>query len=361
MKSKKLNVGLIGFWGHREYFDKLISHPNVQIVSMAGYPGMEERERLDLITESDRLNVVFVENYQEMLECNSIQLCLVMAKPRYTSSIVRAVASTKKHIISEKPIAYSLTEAADMLHTISVNGVKYTSCFSLLFSPVYQKIHQMIQERQLGEILSINFTYLATGGPLYIASEPHFSIPNQTVSSLAGGECSMFSGYGILLLEWLSGKKIKSVFSRLGSYFYPPYKEKKMEDLGLISLRLEDDICGSLTLGRITTQSRGAWLSLEITGTKGYVRCQSPFNYFTVFEPYNKNSSTGDPGGYKVYYYGNGQSNTIRFIENVIESLENDQEPFLNLKRCFSTIEVLDAIYQSFAKGKEIEVERLNL
>ena len=361
MKSKKLNVGLIGFWGHRVYFNELISHPNVQIVSVAGYPGMAERERLDLITEADRLNVAFVENYQEMLERNSIQLCLVMAIPRYTSSIVSAVASAKKHIISEKPIAYSLTEATDMLYTISVNGVKYTACFSLLFSPVYQRIHQIIQERQLGEILSIDFTYLATRGPLYIASEPHFSIPNQAVSFLVGGECSMFSGYGILLLEWLSGQKIKSVFSRLGSYFYPSYKEKQMEDLGLISLRLENDICGSLTLGRIPTQSRDAWISLEVTGTKGYLRCQSPFGHFTVFEPYNKNSLTGDPGGYKVYYYGNGQSNITCFIENVIESLVNDQEPFLNLKRCFSTIEVLDAIYQSFAKGKEVDVERLNL
>ncbi len=68
-------------------------------------------------------------------------------------------AKAGKHVVCEKPLASTLKEAEDMLAAVEQGGKKHMCGFSYRFAPAIQKMKQMIDAGELGEIFHFRAAY----------------------------------------------------------------------------------------------------------------------------------------------------------------------------------------------------------
>lgn len=66
---------------------------------------------------------------------------------------VIAAAEHGKHVLCEKPMALNVTECQRMVQACARHGVKLMVCFPLRFLPAHQKMREMVQGGDLGEIV----------------------------------------------------------------------------------------------------------------------------------------------------------------------------------------------------------------
>jgi len=169
----------------------------------------------------------------------------------------------------------------------------------------------------------------------------------------------MFSGYGVVALEWLTGSRIASVFARVGSYFYPSYQQRAMEDMASVVIKFENGTVGSMTTGRTPSPSAPTVIGFSLTGTKGnlaYGSNQAP-GVIDVYGAYTGGDGrTGDAGGARqVAIEPEIQVLTHDFVDAILEG----RTPLLSTSEVISTMEVLAAIYLSGGSGEEVSVSRI--
>lgn len=355
----KLKGAIIGLWGHEIYARELAEHPCVELVSVSTFNGARQEMIENLKRFAQNYRVPFYENYSDMLNKHNLDICIVMVPPAKNPAIVKETLSRGIHTISEKPICGNIKDAILIFEEIKKKKVYYTACFPLSkFSRPFSDAYKYIKEGKIGKILSVNFTYLATRGPLYITEEPHYRDQDIPQDCLSGGEAAMFSGYGIIALEWFVGERIEKVYAKAESYFYPSYKEKNIEDIAHIIVKFPSGIVGSILVGRIPSPSAPTYISFDITGTEGnlFYNSKEEKGLITLYSPYTGNTEvTQDPGGIK---YFSCDTPGHYFIDDFVQSVITDKNPLISAEDVLSTAEVLSAVYLSNYLGEEVRVKR---
>jgi predicted dehydrogenase len=63
-----------------------------------------------------------------------------------------AAANAGKHILLQKPMALSLADCDTIIQAVNANGLKFSMCHQMRADPVNQKIKQLLNEKQVGDI-----------------------------------------------------------------------------------------------------------------------------------------------------------------------------------------------------------------
>lgn len=348
----KLKAGLIGgFFGHIIYAEELFSHALIEPVGIAGIPYKRFSSEKIYKELSKKYKVPFYSDYRDFLKEKKPDICIVMTPPEISPKIVKELAERKINILSEKPIAGSFKGAKIISESVRKNKVIYSACFPLSkFAQSFKITKSSIEKGKLGKPLVANFTYLATRGPLYITKTPYYKD-----EKIRGGEVSMFSGYGVIALEWFTSQRIKEIYARAGTYFYPEYKKMKIEDIGFILIEFDKGCTGSLLLGRVPAKSEPVRIEVDLTGTKGNIKIRSSSDTVVLYQDYiNKRKLEADRGGVKKYEVGLPVSSV--FIDDFVKSVAENRKPAISLQECLNTISVLDAIYKSVLTDKKQKV-----
>lgn len=64
-----------------------------------------------------------------------------------------------KHVLCEKPLAISVTHAEDIINAAKKSGKKLMVGHNQRFTKVHQKVKQMIEQKELGEVLTFKTTF----------------------------------------------------------------------------------------------------------------------------------------------------------------------------------------------------------
>ena len=73
---------------------------------------------------------------------------------------IRAAARAGKHILCEKPLGMTDAEIEEMMAVTQDAGVMLFTAFDYRFSPVAQKIRQLVAEKAIGEVRSLRLIYI---------------------------------------------------------------------------------------------------------------------------------------------------------------------------------------------------------
>lgn len=166
-----------------------------------------------------------------------------------------AAASARKHVLVEKPMAYSPSECQRMIFACSTNRVTLGVAYYRRFYPIVLRIAQLISEGTLGRPLSI----LATTG-----NSTRFSPDDwRVVKALGGGGPLMDIGSHRLDVFLQLFGKVSHVQSCCGKS--PDYET---EDMATLLIEFESGCHGVLQcyFGTVDTPDR-----LEVIGTEGRV------------------------------------------------------------------------------------------
>lgn len=143
-------------------------------------------------------------SYEEILDDPEIQaVCVPLPNSLHREWTVRA-AEKGKHVLCEKPIACSATEAQEMSDACRANGVLLMEAFAQRFHPQYRRVKELIRSGRIGRILRINAAMSRSGYPAEdIRMNPE----------MGGGALMDLGCYCISSARYLVGGEPESVFA----------------------------------------------------------------------------------------------------------------------------------------------------
>ncbi|MGB9677402.1 MAG: Gfo/Idh/MocA family protein [Candidatus Ratteibacteria bacterium] len=347
MKKGKYFVGFIGFGGiakvHYSGWKKL---PDVEVVAISD-PSEDVR---NIAKNQFGIKYVF-SDYKEMLKIDEIDIVDICApnKIHYPATIESLKA--KKHVICEKPIAVSKKEVEDMIKWAKKEKRKLMAAQHQRFKRESIALKKYIDNGELGEI------YFAIAHALrrrFLPISPTFIDKN-----LSGGGPMFDIGVHILdLTYWFMGcPKVHSVkgitFTKLakrkdirGLWGEWDREKYNVEDFASGFVRFSDNRALTLTCSFLANMEKIDDFSTTLFGTEGGIRW---------------------PNG-KLAKEKNGilQDIELKFdvLPNVaphheelkvfLECVKEDKEVPVKPQESLEVIKILEAMYISSEKGKEV-------
>src|SRR5262249_45720123 len=203
------------------------------------------------------------------------------------SKIALAAMAAGKHVLCEKPLATSSSEARRMVETAQSSKRRNCTCHNLRYYPMVQHMRRMREDGDLGEILVVQGTYSQDW--LLYDTDWNWRIdsaengPSRVLADIGSHWCDM--------TEHITGQRITSLCADLQT-FHKTRKRPKgsvetftgktlspedyvltnidTEDFGPVIFRMGDRTPGSFTASQVSA-GRKNQLSIEIYGSKASV------------------------------------------------------------------------------------------
>ena len=157
--SKGKNVmkaGVIGLGVGAHHFRALNSHGNCQVVAISDFSKSKSKALVDRHPD-----IVVVENFVEMLKCDSIELVSIASYDQYHyEQIIRAIEH-QKHVFVEKPLCQKFEETQHVRDLLESNPkIALSMNMVLRTCPLFQKVREEIQMKMYGEVFYLESDYL---------------------------------------------------------------------------------------------------------------------------------------------------------------------------------------------------------
>jgi predicted dehydrogenase len=99
-------------------------------------------------------------DWREVVKRDDIDAIDIVAPNRLHHEIVLEAAKQRKHVICEKPLARSLSEAREMVEAVAEAGIANVVCFNYRHTPAIALAKRMLDEDRLGELRHFRGFYL---------------------------------------------------------------------------------------------------------------------------------------------------------------------------------------------------------
>src|SRR5215217_7713084 len=98
-------------------------------------------------------------DWRELLARADVEAVIVATPQRFRPEIVMAAATAGKHVLAEKPLALTPTDAQAMIDAARGNGVTLATVHNYHFMPVYRDIKEVLDSGEIGqpEIAVLNY------------------------------------------------------------------------------------------------------------------------------------------------------------------------------------------------------------
>jgi predicted dehydrogenase len=127
---------------------------NVDVVGLAASSGRNP----EALSESYCIDNVTTD-WKKLLSDSSIDAVHICTPNSLHHPMAVAALQSGKHVLSEKPLAMSSKEAADMLALARKKKLVHATNHNLRYYPMVQHIRQLVKNGELGDILVVQGTY----------------------------------------------------------------------------------------------------------------------------------------------------------------------------------------------------------
>ncbi len=208
-----------------------------------------------------RMNVPFFDSCDRLLQDDIQAVIICTENVKHKEYTIRA-ADAGKHVLCEKPIAVSISDAQAMIDICTQRGVQLMTAFPCRFSTSIFKAHQIVSSGQLGNILACKGTNRGTMPGGWFVDQ-----------SLAGGGAVMDHTVHVVdVWRWMLKREVVSVYAEADRMFYP---DIQTEDTGLLALEFEGGTFATLdTSWSRPNVSYPTWgdVTMEIVGDQGALK-----------------------------------------------------------------------------------------
>ena len=167
-----------------------------------------------------------------LLASAEVDAVIIATPPPTHAAIGIMAARAGKSIYLEKPIATTLTDAADLFAAASEAGVTAAVGFNRRSHPLYIRARDMIRRGAVGELQAIQTMFCepvpAGGLPVWKAAR-----------SSGGGALLDLASHHVDIIRWLTDREIASVHAHVRS-------EQSEHDSASMEMRLDDGITAQI-------------------------------------------------------------------------------------------------------------------
>lgn len=266
--------------------DGVASHPRFEHVVVA-----DDADQPDWVHERNRKyadahGIPYVRDVEKALREYGIQVAVVSPEAeRHCDLSVRA-AECGVHVIQDKPMSNRLSECDRVVEAVERNNVRFLMWNRNLL-PAVAQARDTLAAGAIGELraIHVDFYFAKDAGPPKGSRKPgepkidwletlkaaHVTGADGGIGREPMGELGIEGCYPLAYVAMLTGARVQSVFARATAHFHQICVDNEVEDLASLSLRLDNGLTGSLTVGRIGNASHPdiGEIKLHLVGTEG--------------------------------------------------------------------------------------------
>jgi UDP-N-acetyl-2-amino-2-deoxyglucuronate dehydrogenase len=289
--------------------------------------------------------VPFYTDMHEMCSSEKFDAIVILTESGHHAANAIELARYKKHIIVEKPMALTLSDADSMIRVCDENGIKLFVVKQNRFNVPVIKLRQALDQGRFGKLV------LGTVRVRWCRTQEYYDQdPWRGTWALDGGVLSNQASHHVDLLEWMMGD-VESVFAKSTTALV----DIEAEDTAVVILKFRN---GALGIIEATTAARPRNLegSISILGEKGSVEIggeavnamrswqflQRQPDDQDVMEKYSVNPPNVYGFGHHAYY------------EHIVNCIAHNTQQLVDGLEGRKSLEVISAIYESIETGKEV-------
>jgi predicted dehydrogenase len=281
MRTYKTALFGTGFVG-RVHLEGIRRLGFVQVYGI-GEPQTEKAQQLGAEFGAERIEA----DYRRLLDDKNVEAVHICTPNVLHFPMVTAALQAGKHVICEKPLSTSVELAQKLVDLAAATKRRNCTFHNLRFYPMVQHMRRMREDGDLGEILSVQGSYLQDW-LLYDTDynwrlESKDNGPSRCVADIGSHWCDM--------AEHVTGQRITSVSADLQTFHKTRRKPKgpietfsgkllqaedyveypvDTEDFGAVVFRMGERTRGSFSVSQVAIGRKNR-LSIEIYGTKAGV------------------------------------------------------------------------------------------
>lgn len=356
--NKTYRLGVIGF-AHmhvNHLIDEFDNLPDVEWVACAdtvpAVPTLSAKpssRKANVVRAQEKTGIPKVyEDYHEMLDKESFDIIIFCPENARHGEVGEAIANKGIHMVTEKPMSASLSDALRIVRAVQANDVKLMVNWPTTWSPAVRKMKELIDEGIIGDVWEVKWRNGPSMGPLayskgkaaYTDVEKGSEWWHQTAPG--GGALLDYCCYGACLSRWFIGEPAVAAIAikaNLTSHY------GDADDNAIITVRFPKAL--AILEGTWTTWHSGVPTGPIAYGTKGtLVIDHGKLNVYTThsYESEPDLVTEGDP-------LPEGRATLAQEFIHHIETGE-PLHPTLDMMQNVEAMAILDAGIRSAASGK---------
>ena len=364
--TKTLRVGAIGLG------NVAIAHLNAyrSLTGIEVVAGADPRQdRLAQVADAYSFNPY--SDYEQMLRHERLDIACIFTPARTHRAVSEAAAAYGAHILCEKPMAVSLSDAAAMMAACEKAGVKFFYGASYRFLPALAKARELIQAGEIGDVQLLTESLVGGRGPSHYEDMG----PHHYDAGGPGGSGSGLVDHGIHLVDtfaWLINSEVTSVFGRGAFSGGAPITE-------YLAINFENGAAGQLLYNSATFSSdlpsEGIFSWSSEWQVWNLVKDQ-PLNNGVWLEHPGNIRVHGTHGALRVFYYANqlfllteGRQEQIRVadypmpahfglqLQSFADSIRHNHEPVTTGRDGWKALRAVLGAYESFEKQHAVSFQ----
>jgi UDP-N-acetylglucosamine 3-dehydrogenase len=197
---------------------------------------------------SKKYNTVGFVDYDNVLKMPEIDAVSVCVPTTYHYEVVMSAIEQGKHVLVEKPIAFTLKEAKDMVKAARKQGVKLATGHVERFNPAVLEAKKLLRDKLIGEVVSVSAKRV---GPF----PPRIKDVGVTID---------LAIHEVDVMAYLMDSPVSKVYAHVGSRL----EKCEYEDHAEIMMEFYNNAIGMLEVNWLTPYKKR---QLEVTGTDGII------------------------------------------------------------------------------------------
>ena len=325
---------------------KAAKNNNLEIVALCDvddtkYGILEEK------TESDFSCIRKYADFKAMIEEEHPELVSIATESGIHAEIALYCIEKGIHCIIEKPMAMNMADADRIVALAKEKNVKVSSCHQNRFNLAIQELRKAIENNRFGKLShgSINVRWNRNKG--YYDQAPWRGTWEQDGGCLMN-QCI----HGIDLLRWMFGDEVEEVYGTTCQQFHD-YLEA--EDVGTAIVKFKNGAVGTIE-GTVNVYPKNLEETLYIFGEKGTVKIggtsTNNIDEWIFDDATDEDSQKAGMEEETSNVYGNGHTS---LFADVIDSINDDREPYVDAVAGRNAVEMILAIYKSKKTGMPVK------
>jgi len=256
-EERPINIGIIGAGAiaQRGHIPEFLSINGVHIEAIADC----DRNKAEVVAEKAGITRVFGD-YQEMLSLEDLDAVSVCVPNYLHAPITIAACDAGKHVLCEKPMATTLSDAQRMIDAAAKNRVILMIEQAKRFTPPVEVAKSLLQLGIVGDILAVRSKFGHWGAQTWSPTGNWFFEKAKS----GGGVLIDLGIHHADLINWYTeGMQVETVVGMTSSAVN---KQWEVEDYAVGTLRYSSGAMANLEVSWCTTPP---FDGTEIVGTKG--------------------------------------------------------------------------------------------
>ena len=296
---------------------------------------------------ADKYSISAYSCLHEMMKTEKIDVVVVLTESGLHAKHTIALAPYGAHVIVEKPMALTLSDADAMIEACDKHGIKLFIVKQNRFNIPVVQLRKALDQGRFGKLI------MGTVRVRWCRPQAYYDQDSwRGTWAYDGGVLTNQASHHIDLLEWMMGD-VESVFAKSKKALV----DIEAEDTALVILKFRN---GALGVIEATTAIRPKDLegSISILGETGSVEVggfavneMKTWNFTEVLEEDSEVIEKYSVNPPNVYGFGHQA-----YYDHVVDCLDNDTVQLVDGLKGRKSLELINAIYESIETGREVSL-----